>query len=73
MDVTVTGRIAKKSFGFGVWALVTLEGKTYELKDIPEILRREIDQVTIKGNIREDIMTIAMIGPILEIKSFNIL
>ena len=71
MDITVTGKIEKKGFGFGVWALVTAEGTTYELKDPPKTLCQEISQVTIKGKIRKDIMTIAMIGPVLEIKSFN--
>ncbi len=73
MDITLTGKIEKKGFGFGVWALVTPKGKTYELKEPPETLRQEISQVTIKANIREDIMTIAMIGPVLEIKSFEII
>ena len=73
MDVTVTGKIEKQGFGFGVWALMTPEGKTYELKTPPEILCQKISQVTIKGTIREDIMTIAMIGPVLEIKSFEII
>ena len=73
MDITITGKIEKQGFGFGVWSLVTPEGKTYELKEPPETLRQEIPQVTIKGKIREDIMTIAMIGPVLEIKSFKLL
>ena len=73
MDITVTGKIEKKGFGFGVWALVTPEGTTYELKDPPEKLRREISQVTIKGKIRKDIMTIAMIGSVLEVESFAII
>ncbi len=73
MNITVTGKITKIGFGFGVWALVTPEGKTYQLKDSPESLRQEIDRVTIEGNIRQDIMTSAMIGPVLEIKSFKIL
>ena len=73
MDITVTGKITKIGFGFGVWALVTPEGTTYQLKDSPEILHQEIDQVTIQGTIRQDIMTTAMIGSVLEIKSFNII
>lgn len=73
MNITVTGQIKKLGFGFGVWALVTPEGKTYQLKDAPESLRQELDQVRIEGNIREDIMTSAMIGPVLEIKSFLII
>ncbi len=73
MDITVTGKIEKQGFGFGVWALITVEGKTYQLKDPPKTLCQEISQVTIKGKIREDIMTMAMIGPVLEIKSFDII
>ena len=73
MNITVTGKITKMGFGFGVWALVTSEGNTYQLKDIPESLRQELDQVSIEGNIREDIMTMAMVGPVLEIKSYNII
>jgi len=73
MDITVTGKIIKKGFGFGVWVLVTPDGTTYELKEMPVSLRQEIDHVTISGKIREDIMTVAMIGPVLEIKSFNII
>ena len=73
MNITVTGKITKIGFGFGVWALVTPEGVTYQLKDTPESLRQEIAQVTIRGNIRKDIMTTAMIGAVLEIKSFEII
>ena len=73
MDITVTGKIEKKGFGFGAWALVTPTGKTYELKNIPKILCQDINQVTIKGETREDIMTTAMIGPVLEIKSYEII
>lgn len=73
MDITVTGKITKKGFGFGVWALVTPEGTTYELREVPVILCQENEQVTITGKIREDIMTVAMIGPVLEIKSFNLI
>lgn len=73
MSITVTGKIEKKGFGFGTWALVTSDGKTYELKDPPEELRQSLVQVTIEGQIRDDVMTIAMIGPVLEIQSFQIL
>ncbi len=72
MEITVTGKIEKKGFGLGVWALVTQEGKTYELYQPPSELCKPITQVKIQGQIREDIMTAAMIGPVLEVKSFAI-
>ena len=71
--ITVTGTIEKKGFGFGVWALVTEDGTTYELKDpVPELQQTAL-KVEIKGKIRPDIMTMAMIGSVLEIESFKIL
>ncbi len=71
--MTFTGTIEKKGFGFGTWALVTDAGETYELKDPPSELQQSSLKVEIQGRIREDIMTIAMIGPVLEIESFKIL
>ncbi len=72
MEVTATGKIAKKGFGLGVWALVTQEGKTYELYQPPSELCKSISQVKIAGKIRDDIMTAAMIGKVLEVTSFTI-
>ncbi|BAZ44887.1 hypothetical protein NIES4102_19040 [Chondrocystis sp. NIES-4102] len=68
----VTGKIEKKGFGFGVWALVADDGTTYELKDPPSELKKEGIKVEIEGKIRKDIMTMAMIGPVLEIASYKI-
>ena len=69
----VTGKIEKKGFGFGVWALVTTDGTTYELKDPPAELKQEGITVEIEGKIREDVMTMAMIGAVLEIESYKLL
>ena len=69
----ITGTIDKQGFGFGTWALITEDGTTYELKDPATELQQSGIQVKIEGKIREDIMTMAMIGPLLEIESFSIL
>ena len=69
----VTGKIEKKGFGFGTWALVAEDGTTYELKDLPQELQKTIAKVQIEGKIREDVMTMAMIGSVLEVESFQIL
>ncbi|CAC5344205.1 MULTISPECIES: hypothetical protein [Planktothrix] len=70
MSITVTGTIERKGFGSGTWALVS-ESKTYELHNPPQDLQKSGLKVTITGQIREDIMTMAMIGPVLEIESFE--
>lgn len=72
MSISVTGTIDKKGFGFGTWALVAEDGQTYELKDAPDDLQKSGLKVKIKGKIRDDVMTLAMIGPVLEVESFKI-
>lgn len=69
--MTVVGTIEKKGFGFGTWALVTDDGTTYELKDAPEALQQSGLKVEVTGKIREDVMTMAMIGAVLEVESFQ--
>jgi hypothetical protein len=73
MSITVTGTIERKNFGFGTWALVSETGKTYELKDPPKELRQSQVKVKVQGQVRDDVMTIAMIGPVLEVQSFEML
>lgn len=71
--MTVTGTIEKKGFGFGTWALVTDDGTTYELKDPASELKQEGIKVEVQGKIREDVMTMAMIGKVLEVESYELL
>lgn len=73
MSITVTGTIERKGLGPGTWALVTEEGETYELKDVPSEIRKSELKVKLKGEVRKDVMTFAMIGPVLEVKSFEVL
>jgi hypothetical protein len=71
MTIDVTGKIERQGFGTGTWALVADNGQTYELKNAPLELTAIKTQVKISGDIREDIMTLAMIGPVLEVKSYE--
>ncbi|HEY9848096.1 MAG TPA: hypothetical protein V6D28_01455 [Leptolyngbyaceae cyanobacterium] len=72
MSITVTGTIERKGLGTGTWAVVADNGETYELKDPPKDLLKSGQKVEIKGEIRDDVMTLAMIGPVLEVKSFDL-
>lgn len=74
MSMTVTGTIQRRDIGTGTWALVTDNGTTYEIqKGVAKELLKSGQKVKVQGQIREDIMTLAMIGPVLEVKSFEIL
>jgi hypothetical protein len=72
MSIKVKGVIERKGFGPGTWALVSEDGATYELKDAPSELQKADLKVTVKGEVRDDVMTFAMIGPVLEVKSFEV-
>jgi len=74
MSLTIEGTIQRSSMGTGTWALVTHDGSTYEiLKGAPRELLQAGLQVKAKGQVREDVMTLAMIGPVLEVKSFEVI
>jgi hypothetical protein len=73
MSINVTGVIERKGLGPGTWALVTDSGETYELKDAPAELKKADLKVKVEGQVRDDVMTFAMIGPVLQVKSFKVL
>lgn len=73
MSITVTGKIERSEIGVGTWALITEGGETYELLDPPDRLLAPQAKVKIQGKVREDVMTVSMIGPVLEIESFDLL
>jgi len=73
MSITVKGTVEKSTMGSGTWALVTDSGETYEIHHgAPDGLLKNGQQVEIKGQVRDDVMSIAMIGPVLEVKSFEV-
>jgi hypothetical protein len=67
----IAGTIERKDIGIGAWALVAESGETYELKDAPPELCQNGLKVKITGQIREDVMTAAAIGPVLQVNSFT--
>ncbi len=71
--ITVIGRVEHKGFGTGAWALVSEDGTTYELLDCPRDLRQIGLQVKAQGTLNDDVMTLAMIGKVLNVSSFEIL
>lgn len=71
MSITVTGIIHRSEMGVGAWALTADDGTTYEVHNAPQDLLQPGKKVKVTGQIREDVMTIAMIGPVLEVRSFE--
>lgn len=72
--ITVEGRMQRAAMGMGAWSLVAQDGTTYEIhKGAPKDLLQPDLAVRVKGEVRPDVMTIAMIGPVLEVKSFELM
>ena len=71
-SIKVEGKIERKGLGPGTWALVRNSGETYELHKAQKELQKAGLTVKVEGQIRKDVMTIAMIGPVLEVKHFEL-
>jgi hypothetical protein len=69
----IKGKIDYKDLGMGSWVLVSQTGETYELDDPPAELCKSNLQVEVTGLIQENVMTIAMVGPLFKVQSFTIL
>ena len=74
MSITILGTIQRRDIGMGAWALVSEEGVTYEIfKGAEPALLQPGLKARVTGQIKEDVMTMAMIGPVLEVESFQIM
>ena len=74
MSINVTGTIERKEMGTGTWALVADNGTTYEIfRGASKDLLKPGQKVSVVGQVKEDIMTLAMIGPVLEVKTFEVI
>ncbi|OLP17901.1 hypothetical protein BST81_12645 [Leptolyngbya sp. 'hensonii'] len=72
MSLTVTGKVEKKGFGPGTWALVSESGQTYELHNPPQEMLKAGQQVKVEGEILKNVMTFAMIGPVLQVNHYEL-
>lgn len=73
MSLTVTGTLEWQDLGLGAWVLVSESGETYELQDPPPQLCRWQGKVEVTGEVCEGVMTLAMVGPVLEVRAFTLL
>ena len=63
--ITLTGTIQRREIGTGTWAIATDDGATYEiLRGADRELLKTGQKAKVTGLVREDIMTMAMIGPV---------
>ena len=72
-ELYLEGRVERSTLGLGAWTLVTTAGQTYEIyqQNVPEDLLKDQQQVKVTGKVHQDVMTIAMVGPVLEVFHFE--
>lgn len=72
MSIQVTGKIERRDIGTGTWVLIADGGNLYELQKIPKDMPKPCDRLTVTGELKPDIMTLAAIGPVVEVQSYQL-
>jgi len=62
------GTIIKSELEGGVWLLKTDSGETYQLNSQDKSIFKEGQKISIKGQVERDMISFAMMGPILSVK-----
>jgi sarcosine oxidase gamma subunit len=74
MSIEITGTIKSIDLGPGSWSVITESGEKYELmQPIAKDLKQAGAKVKLKGKVRDDVMTLAMSGPVLEVQEYHFL
>ncbi|MDX2254152.1 MAG: hypothetical protein NW214_01415 [Pseudanabaenaceae cyanobacterium bins.39] len=69
----ITGTVEYIDIGTGTWAIATSDGTQYEIwQPAPTELLQEGLRVKVSAQMRDDVMSIAAIGDVIEIKSFQV-
>ena len=74
MDIQIVGTIEYIDIGTGTWAIATDTDQQYEIwQPAPAEILQEGLEVSVTAKIRDDVMTLAAIGDVIEITDFQIL
>jgi len=74
MNIKIVGKVEYIDIGTGTWAIVTDSDEQYEIwQPAPEAILQEGLKVSVTAKIRDDVMSMAAIGDVIEIEDFQIL
>lgn len=65
------GKIAFRDVETGVWVLEGDDGQTYQLAGGDRGLKKDGQRVEIEGNVERGGISLGMVGPILNVKSYK--
>jgi len=69
----VRGTVEFRDVEMGVWVLAGDDGKTYQIAGGRSSLLKEGQRVEIEGDVDADAAGIAMVGPVLRVRSFKVI
>jgi hypothetical protein len=74
MNIQIVGTVEYVDVGTGAWAIATDTDQQYEiLQPAPSELLQDGLKVSVTAKIRDDVMSMAMIGDIIEVLDFQVL
>ena len=73
MNIQIIGTVEYIDIGTGTWAIVTDTDEQYEIwQPAPESILQEGLKLQVTAKIRDDVMSMATIGDVIEIEEFQI-
>ena len=73
MNIQIAGTVEYIDIGTGTWAILSDTDEQYEIwQPAPVAILQEGLKVTVTAKIRDDIMSMAAIGDVIEIEDFHI-
>ena len=73
MNIQIVGTVEYVDIGTGAWAIATDSDQQYEIwQPAPSELLQDGLKVSVTAKIRDDVMSMAMIGDIIEVLDFQI-
>ena len=74
MNMEIEGKVEYFDIGTGAWGIVTDTDLQYEIyQPAPEAILQEGIKVRVTVKVRDDVMTLAAIGDVVEILEFHII
>jgi hypothetical protein len=67
------GRVVYRDIETGVWVLEGEDGRTYQLAGGDRKLKKDGQRVELEGEVDEDAMTAAMVGPVFRVGGYRFL
>lgn len=67
----LSGRVVYRDIETGVWVLEGDDGHTYALAGADRGLKRDGARVEVEGEVDRDAITTAMVGPVLNVRTYR--